>query len=230
MPNEEKRFAEALQALAQKGFTQAAVGDRIGAAAQVISDLKNGRRQLSYAIALRLEEEFGIDHDWLLTGRGSIWRLPGQSAGELPQIAQSLTLLPLMESIVTRRPQEEGLWSMSLHPVPPQLALSEAGAIRYVLRIRNDDMAPQLTSGDLVVIENRPAINFAEAHGRICTVKIQQEPPVIREAAMIQTGGEAHLELRAANPATPSIRMTAPEARQQLAILGVVVTLLWRAY
>ena len=54
------------------GLSQRQMAKRIGVTSQLISMMETGKAQLSHLTAKSMEAEFGIDHDWLMTGDGEM--------------------------------------------------------------------------------------------------------------------------------------------------------------
>ncbi len=54
------------------GLTQRSFAKRIEVTSQLVSMMENGKTKLSHQTAKRIEYEFGINHEWLLTGVGDM--------------------------------------------------------------------------------------------------------------------------------------------------------------
>ena len=54
------------------GVNQRQMAKRIGVSSQLISQVENEKIALSHLTAKAIEAEFGVDHDWLMTGEGEM--------------------------------------------------------------------------------------------------------------------------------------------------------------
>ena len=53
-------------------LTQRQLAKRVGVTSQLISMMETGKSQLSHLTAKAIEAEFGVSHEWLLTGEGTM--------------------------------------------------------------------------------------------------------------------------------------------------------------
>ena len=71
-------------------ITQRQLAKRIGVTSQLISMMESGKAQLSHLTAKAIEAEFGVNHEWLLTGEGEMLaRKP--NASKTPIVSNELT-------------------------------------------------------------------------------------------------------------------------------------------
>ena len=56
--------------------TQRQFAKPIGVTSQLICMMESGKAQMSYQTAMLIEHEYGINHEWLLTGEGEMMRRP----------------------------------------------------------------------------------------------------------------------------------------------------------
>ena len=115
MAEQGERFERLLADLADRGLTQAEVGQRIGLPPQVVSDIKRGRRAVSYQVASKAEEMFGVSHQWLLRGEGEMYV---STKDDRPRVRVELVLLPLLDRISPEIPPTDSLWPLTMHPIP----------------------------------------------------------------------------------------------------------------
>ena len=54
------------------GITQRQLAKRVGVTSQLISMMETGKAQLSHLTAKAMEAEFGVNHEWLMTGEGDM--------------------------------------------------------------------------------------------------------------------------------------------------------------
>lgn len=54
------------------GITQRQLAKRIGVTSQLVSMMETGKAPLSHLTAKAMEAEFGVDHEWLMTGNGEM--------------------------------------------------------------------------------------------------------------------------------------------------------------
>ena len=70
-------------------ISQRQLAKRIGVTSQLISMIENGKTQLSHLTAKAIEAEFGVNHEWLMTGQGEMMtRKP--NASRMPVISNRL--------------------------------------------------------------------------------------------------------------------------------------------
>lgn len=53
-------------------ITQRQLAKRVGVTSQLISMMETGKAQLSHLTAKAIEAEFGVNHEWLMTGEGEM--------------------------------------------------------------------------------------------------------------------------------------------------------------
>ena len=71
-------------------ITQRQLAKRVGVTSQLISMMETGKAQLSHLTAKAMEAEFGVNHEWLLTGQGEMMaRKP--NASKAPIVSNELT-------------------------------------------------------------------------------------------------------------------------------------------
>lgn len=69
--------------------SQAGLARRIGVTPQLISQVVNEKIPLSYLSAKAIESEFGVNHEWLMTGEGEMIT-PKKNAAKEPDLAPEL--------------------------------------------------------------------------------------------------------------------------------------------
>ena len=67
---ENERVREVRQAL---GLTMRQFGEKLGLGSSTISDIENGRRNLTLQNTLSICREFDVSEDWLRTGEGTMF-------------------------------------------------------------------------------------------------------------------------------------------------------------
>ena len=75
-------------------LTQYAFGSRIGVTGATISRLESGDRSLTEAQILTIAREFGVDENWLRTGKGTMLRPAARSAGPSAPFCRLISVLP----------------------------------------------------------------------------------------------------------------------------------------
>ena len=71
-------------------ITQRQLAKRVGVTSQLISMMETGKAQLSHLTAKAMEAEFGVNHEWLLTGEGEMMaRKP--NASKAPIVSNEFT-------------------------------------------------------------------------------------------------------------------------------------------
>lgn len=222
------RFEQLLEELAAKGLNQADVAQKLDLAPQVVSDIKRGRRPVSYPLAQKVHEVFGVNPDWLLRGAGEVY-VRQDERPDLPRIQVPMVLLPMHERVSAGIPPTDRLWPLSMHPVPEHQAIPDAGGARYVLRVPDDELAPLLLPGDLVLVENVPAVLPEMLDGKLCALELAGGRRVLRQAYRIADRKPPHVELRSPRAGAEPIRIAEDEPGKAR-ILGLVRSLIWRVY
>ena len=80
-------------------ISQAELARRIGVSSQLISQIENSRIPLSYLTARAIESEFGVDHDWLITGIGEMVTKKKNASKETLLSPELITALDYYPSI-----------------------------------------------------------------------------------------------------------------------------------
>jgi len=158
----QRRFLELLQRLASEGITQQEVARRCGVPPQYVSDVKGGRRSLTELFARRIDEEFGVDYEWL---RGDTE--PSQSGRSVRmggRARSNLIRLPVFPNPIEGEPYSHPSWDGS------EIDLCGAAVTRlitadlpYVLRFGAHDRVGRLRKDDLVLI-SQASSQDAEIH------------------------------------------------------------------
>ena len=74
------------------GITQRQFAKRVGVTSQLVSMMETGKAQLSHLTAKAIESEFGVNHEWLMTGIGEmITKKP--NASKAPVVSNELTAI-----------------------------------------------------------------------------------------------------------------------------------------
>lgn len=73
-------------------ITQRQLAKRVGVTSQLISMMETGKTQLSHLTAKAMEAEFGVNHEWLLTGEGEMM-VRKQNASKAPIVSNELTAI-----------------------------------------------------------------------------------------------------------------------------------------
>jgi transcriptional regulator with XRE-family HTH domain len=148
----QQRLAILLQALEQQqGLSQGEIALRLKVPRQYLSDVKTGRRGLSELFARRFQEEFGVDHLWLLGQRGSM-EIPRLDRGAATLDARRM-LLPVFVHPIAGDPHSNSAWDGSVVEVAGVAAARVLLADHpYVLRFGADDLQHRLRRSDLLLI------------------------------------------------------------------------------
>ena len=81
-------------------ISQAELARRIGVTSQLISQIENERIPMSYLTARAIEGEFGVNHDWLLIGKGEMMAQKNATK-ELTLSPELITALKYYPAIAT---------------------------------------------------------------------------------------------------------------------------------
>ncbi|MCE9606815.1 MAG: helix-turn-helix transcriptional regulator [Planctomycetia bacterium] len=145
-----KRLEKLLEAMEERGISQADVAKRVAVPAPYLSDVKIGRRPLSELFARRFFEEFGVDHQWLLGQQGSMEVPPfgSSSLGDGRRV-----WLPAFAHPISGDPTGWSNWDGTCVELAGMAAIRVLFAERpYILRFGVDDRRGRLRRGDLVLI------------------------------------------------------------------------------
>ena len=71
-------------------ITQRQFAKRVGVTSQLVSMMETGKAQLSHLTAKAIEAEFGINHEWLMTGVGEMMAKK-PNASKSPIVSNELT-------------------------------------------------------------------------------------------------------------------------------------------
>jgi transcriptional regulator with XRE-family HTH domain len=174
-----QRLIQFLDELARQGITQRQVAARANVPAQVLTDIKHGRRPITELVARRLGDAFGINYQWFLGT--SISREPpalssmSASSGLTPSVAWA----PRFPSPIFGDPRRHPKWDGSEIEVAglaaAQLAMAQWP---YVLHFDQTDVEGRLRRGDLVLISQS-----SDPEAAICVVKDGHSWVLARRAA-----------------------------------------------
>ena len=149
-----QRLLEFIESLEQKGLSQRAIAVRACVPTAYFSDVKLGRRGLTELFARRLQDEFGVDHQWLM----------GLSNAPQPPRFSAADGLPVLGQLIDGPPRTHACWYGSV------LELSGVGAERaaqaheaYALKFSGQDRHTRLQPHDLVLI-SQTANEAAQIH------------------------------------------------------------------
>lgn len=129
-----------------RGLTQKEFADSLGIVQGFLSSVERGRKTPSDTLLIALCHSYGVNSEWLRTGKGEMLGgeegakrgLPGRGAEGAPLLARISGEFP--DSIA----QEDIIGHVSLPEVPPGC---------YGLVTYGDFMAPSIRDGDLVIFK-----------------------------------------------------------------------------
>jgi hypothetical protein len=109
-----------------------------------LSDVKLGRRGFTELFARRLQEEFGVDHQWLM---GT------SNAQQPPRFAAAANGVPVLGQLIEGPPRTHAGWDGSLLELSGVAAERAAQAREaYALKFSGQDRRARLQPADLVLI------------------------------------------------------------------------------
>jgi transcriptional regulator with XRE-family HTH domain len=145
------RLKELLEKLESQGISQRQAALRAGVPPQYLSDVKMGRRGLTELFARRLQQEFGVDHQWLLGDSPST--ASARFGGGVSGLSSQRSLLPVFPQPIEGDPQAHRLWDgTAVEAVGASAAKAAAARQPYILRFGADDRRGRLRKNDLVLI------------------------------------------------------------------------------
>ena len=149
-----KRFREFLDWAKQQGMSQTEVATRLGLPRQYVTNVKAANRVLTELFARRVSEEFGVDHRWLLHGKGTgVMQRPAVGSQTMVSSGAESIFLPLLYELVSGEPRASTDWNGALVSItgPAVYAVRESEH-PYVYRVSDDDSTGRLKQGDLVLV------------------------------------------------------------------------------
>ena len=180
------------------GMSQAEMALELGLAQSTFADYELDKYPVQRDMCLALEYKFGINHDWILAGRGETFLTSRPQPGGAPPVARPI--------IITDKSELERLDNLEgrdrYHAVAYLRDAAAAGSGRIVddavegyciihervaprpenlrcVRLSGDSMAPVLTDGSIVAVDitlNNPR----QADGKIVCARVSEEEVVIK--------------------------------------------------
>jgi len=180
------------------GLSQAEMAADLGIPQSTLADYELGKYPIQHDMSLALEYKFGIDHDWVLHGKGKTF------LNSRPQPAGAMTVgRPI---IITDKSELERLDNLEgrdrFYAVPYLRDAAAAGTGRIVedaiegyciihervaprpenlrcVRVSGDSMAPVLTDGSIVAVDLGLS-NPRQADGKIVCARVSEDEVVIK--------------------------------------------------
>jgi len=123
------------------GLTQQSFADSLGIVQGFLSSIERGKKLPSETLLIALCHYFGIDREWLATGRGEMRRVPrpAQKGGES-------SVVPLLQKISEGFPT-----TIKSEDLIDYIRLPKAGEGYYGLICYGNFMSPTILDGDLVL-------------------------------------------------------------------------------
>ena len=203
-----KRLKESREAAE---LTQPEVCRRVGVKQGTLSQLESGKSARStYTIALA--KLYGVDADWLATGKGNPKPSKFDSNVLPAQIGE--TRIPLLNYVQAGIFTDMGtnFDTEGMEYLLTDLALSDRA---FALQIRGDSMAPEFGEGDRVIID----CDVAPQPGDFVVARNGGEEATFKRYKLISLGEQAVFELVPLNENYPSMRSD----QQHIQIIGVMV-------
>jgi len=180
------------------GLSQAAIAKELGLPQSTLADYELDKYPVQHDMCLAIEYKFGINHDWILTGKGERFLAsPPQPAGG-PTVRRPI--------IITDKAELERLDTLEgrdrYYAVPYMRDAAAAGAGRIVeddvegyciiheraaprpqnlccVRVSGESMAPALTDGSIVAVDVT-RLNPRQVEGRIVCAHASDDEVVIK--------------------------------------------------
>ncbi len=199
------------------GLTCQAFGARLGVSAGFVSEIEHGRKKPSAEMLFALENQFGVDANWLLRGgerHALVAEAPPTYGGARSRRAQASSAIPLYAL-------DQGRTALDLpHTDSLRLPAAFSGPTIIATLVPDHTMTPTLPPGTIVGIDRAQT---AISDGEIYVVSLKEQSSerlAIRRLYKVQGG----LRLRADNERHADL--TAP--RKQARVVGRVVWSLQR--
>ena len=147
-----ERLQRILNDLTNQGLTQAEIAGRLCVPPQYLSDMRNGHRTVSELFARRVSEEFSVDYEWILHGRGT-----GQKPVATPTgPADGRMLLPVLSAPCLGDPRISAAADGSLVEISGPAAVAAAQAQSpYLMRLGVNVHTLGLRKDDLLLMSQR---------------------------------------------------------------------------
>lgn len=181
----------------ERGLSGSALAESLECAKSTISYWEAGRTALPWSSCLALEAAHGVSAQWLATGEGPMWLLPGRRK---TKATKGLVAIPFLEehlgfkpdgSVRAPHPESPGL------AFPPSLLQEIAGEPLpgpedlYLWRARDSEMAPLLPEGAWVLLNIAATAREPLTENAIYLVRLgKEQTPCLRRVANEPISGD----------------------------------------
>ena len=181
----------------ERGLTGTALAETLGCTKSTISYWEAGRTTLPWTACLALEAAHGVSAQWLASGEGPMWLVPGRLK---TKVRKSLHSIPFLEGQLGFRPDGSVQAPHSETPglgFPPSLLLEVAGdplpgpEDLYLWRVKDPEMAPLLPEGAWVLLNVAATAREPLTENAIYLVRLgQEQSPCLRRVAIEPLSGD----------------------------------------
>jgi SOS-response transcriptional repressor LexA/DNA-binding XRE family transcriptional regulator len=182
----------------QLGLSQAAMAAELGLPQSTLADYELDRYAIPHDVCLAIEYKFGINHDWVLTGKGEQFLAAEPRTGGAAPVLRPV--------IVTGKAELERLEQLEgrdrYYAIPYLRDAAAAGTGRIVedevegyciihervaprpqnlrcVRVSGDSMSPALTDGSIVAVDITRR-NPKQLEGRIVCARVSEDEVVLK--------------------------------------------------
>lgn len=188
--------------LKKQGYTQQEVAERLGVSTMAVNQLLNGKNKFGAKTATAWANEFGFNPLYLMTGEGEML------ATEQPADVVPVYGVEFSAGFVERFPDNE-------QPIG-YLNLPDYRKATAVVSVTGDSMAPLISSGDRVILQELPVEQASIIYGGIYALVTANDLRTIKRVRRSSKEGYIDLE-----PVNKDVADTTP-------IPFTSVTHLWR--
>lgn len=212
--------------LAQTNTTQLKVASKLNVTPQYINNVCTGRQNVSKKLAYKLQEEFGVNAAWLLTGQGTMsiseaigngYKVTEYEEEEKPQISTTtgrpyynVNFMLGFDTLVNDQTQNPD-YLINFQPY---------NNCDYWCNAYGDSMAPTISSGDIVALKRINDFNYL-INGEIYAIVTSNG---LRTIKRVRDNGET-ITLTADNPTIDEQTLPKSIVTHVFHVIGVMKTL-----
>ena len=143
----EKEVLERILGICEsKGYNKSEFARHLGMGQRTVNGYLNGSRKISFEFIRRIVSTFDVDADWLITGKGGMPRRNPPAAVHDPE---GIPLYRLEAAVGFG----DDNFRIGEKDIEARYGIKELEPASFMLRIRDDAMAPTYVKGDLIAVQ-----------------------------------------------------------------------------
>mgnify|MGYP000376143535 CR=1 FL=1 len=171
------------------GFTQGQFAQIVGLKQGSYSDIERGKNNLSYNVLAIIAENYNVNINWLLTGKGSMY-VSTQNSLEVAKPSNNISLMDISVAAGTISDTDIAGQVVETFSLP-----NLRGTGYYALYVDGDSMTPTYHHGDLVVVKRIDNASFKS--DEVYLVNLRGSLPVLKRVRRLS---QTNFELHSDNP------------------------------